>query len=127
MRHSKLIAICILGAGLSVPGHAQTPNDKQSRIDTAEEEPVFGAAPSIGEDRLRLIAGREDVVQESRADQTAAVSRNSVGDNVTTGNAKIDGQAFQNMSGLSILNVNTGNNVAINAALNVNVSISPNP
>ena len=47
--------------------------------------------------------------------------------NVFRQNAQIAGNAFQNMSGLSILNVNTGNNVAINAALNVNISLQAAP
>jgi hypothetical protein len=82
-------------------------------------------ATAVAEDTLGAVAGREDVAQEASAVQTAAVSRNSVGDNVSTGEARIDGQAFQNLSGLSILNVNTGNNVAINAAMNVTISLSP--
>jgi hypothetical protein len=90
-----------------------------------------GATPFAGqavtEDTLRSAAGREDTTQISHADQVAGVSRNSVGDNSMTGDAKIDGNAFQNMSGLSILNVNTGNNVAINAAMNVNISLGNTP
>ncbi|MGJ3626989.1 hypothetical protein AB5I41_08900 [Sphingomonas sp. MMS24-JH45] len=81
----------------------------------------------MAEDALGTIAGREDVQQQATSAQTAGVTRNSVGDNVTTGEARIDGQAFQNLSGLSILNVNTGNNVAINAAMNVTISIAPAP
>ncbi|MDT0575621.1 hypothetical protein RM533_05435 [Croceicoccus sp. F390] len=82
------------------------------------------AAAALDDAALQKVAGREDVNQLARADQVAGVSQNSVGDNVITGDAKIDGNAFQNMSGFSILNVNTGNNVAINAAMNVNVSIN---
>ena len=87
---------------------------------------IFGAE-AVSETTLRSTAGREDVAQVSQADLRAGVSQNSVGDNSVTGTARIDGNAFQNMSGLSILNVNTGNNVAINAAMNVNISISPAP
>ncbi len=87
---------------------------------------VFGAA-AVSEATLQAIAGREDSTQFSQANLRAGVSQNSVGDNATTGAAQFDGNAFQNMSGLSILNVNTGNNVAINAAMNVNISISPAP
>jgi len=83
------------------------------------------AAPALGDALLGGIAGREDTAQAASADQTAGVSHNSVGDNVRTGDAKIADNAFQNMSGLSILNVNTGNNVAINAAMNVNIAITP--
>ncbi len=90
----------------------------------AQQAP-FGAA--LTEEALGTVAGREDTRQQASAVQTAGVSRNSVGDNVSTGEARIDGQAFQNLSGLSILNVNTGNNVAINAAMNVTISLAPAP
>tara|TARA_B000000460_G_scaffold118963_3_gene83714 strand:+ start:13769 stop:14200 length:432 start_codon:yes stop_codon:yes gene_type:complete len=83
------------------------------------------ASAAVSDDTLQSIAGREDTRQYSQADLKAGVANNSVGDHAVTGAAEIDGNAFQNMSGLSILNVNTGNNVAINAAMNVNISISP--
>ena len=85
---------------------------------------VFDAAP-VGDATLKTLAGREDVNQLTQSNNTATVSRNSVGDNSRTGEARIDGQAFQNLSGLSLVNVNTGNNVAINAAMNVNIAINP--
>ena len=89
--------------------------------------PAPFATSALGDDALHGIAGREDTQQAATANQTAGVSHNSVGDHVQTGDAQIDGNAFQNMSGLSILNVNTGNNVAINAALNVNISLQAAP
>lgn len=84
-------------------------------------------ATAVTEDTLSGIAGREDTTQLSYAQQTSQVSRNSIGDNSRTGDARIADNAFQNLSGLSILNVNTGNNVAINAAMNVNIAINPLP
>ena len=89
----------------------------------AAQDTPFGAKP-LGDDTLGAIAGREDTNQISTADQVAGVSRNTVGDNSRTGEARISDNAFQNMQGLSILNVNTGNNVAINAAMNVNISLT---
>ena len=86
-----------------------------------QETPFAGKA--LGDDTLSAIAGREDTNQVSTADQVAGVSRNTVGDNSRTGEARIADNAFQNLQGLSILNVNTGNNVAINAAMNVNISL----
>jgi len=83
------------------------------------------AAGALADDALGAIAGREDTNQHAIANLNAGVSNNSVGSNSTTGDAKIADNAFQNLSGLSILNVNTGNNVAINAAMNVNISITP--
>lgn len=85
----------------------------------------FAELSAIDDGDLRKIAGREDVNQLSYANQVAGVSSNSVGNNSNTGDARISDNAFQNMSGLSILNINTGNNVAINAAMNVNISITP--
>jgi len=97
--------------------------EKQA-VAPAEGGSPFGAQ-ALDDGKLGAIAGREDTRQAAQADQQAAVSRNSVGDNSVTGDARIADNAFQNMSGLSILNVNTGNNVAINAAMNVNISIQP--
>ena len=85
------------------------------------------AAPALTEHSLGTVAGREDTNQVARSEQTATVSRNSVGDNSQTGEIRIGDSAFQNLSGLSVLNVNTGNNVAINAAMNVTIAISPAP
>lgn len=92
---------------------------------TADEVATPFAAPTLTAADLQAVAGREDTTQIARSDQISGVAHNSVGDNAVTGEARIDGNAFQNMSGLSILNVNTGNNVAINAAMNVNVTITP--
>lgn len=145
MGHWKIIAGGFLALALALPLQAQqiegvpiasAPDEVAGPPDVtsargmqpaSNETALFGSAATVSETQLRKIAGREDTSQASYAVQTAGVSSNSVGDHVTTGTAEISGQAFQNMSGLSILNVNTGNNVAINAAMNVNVSISPNP
>lgn len=89
----------------------------------AQEAPFAGKAV-VKDEALGAIAGREDRAQVATADQVAGVSRNTVGDNSRTGEARIADNAFQNMQGLSILNVNTGNNVAINAAMNVNISLT---
>lgn len=127
---SPLALIALLTAGAS-PGlaQAQAGHDEAGvtvAIETQAGGGVFGAQ-AVSETTLQQIAGREDTAQISQADLKAGVANNSVGDHSVTGAAQIDGNAFQNMSGLSILNVNTGNNVAINAAMNVNISISPAP
>lgn len=84
-------------------------------------------ATAVDDTALQRIAGREDVNQVSYSEQVAGVTKNTIGDNSSTGTAQIAGNAFQNMAGLSILNVNTGNNVAINASMNVNVSFTTLP
>ena len=107
---------------LAVPAAAQ-----EQRTDPSSDSPPPFAAVAITDSTLGTIAGREDTAQHATADQVAGVTRNSVGDGVRTGDARIADNALQNLSGLSILNVNTGNNVAINAAMNVNIAINPRP
>ncbi|MBW6527404.1 hypothetical protein KZ813_11180 [Sphingomonas sp. RHCKR7] len=122
----RLIPICLWASPLILAG-ALGAGDATAQT----AAPPFAAAPfaaaALDEPTLALIAGREDTRQSALAEQNAGVAHNSVGDNVRTGDATIDGQAFQNMSGLSVLSVNTGNNVAINAAMNVTIALAPAP
>ena len=90
----------------------------------AAAQEAFTVSP-VADSALSVIAGRADTSMVARANQTSTVSENSVGDNVATGDVRIDAQAFQNLQGLSLLNVNTGNNVSMNSAMNVNISITP--
>lgn len=123
------LRVLILAAGvMSAPVFAQAALIPPQPVD-AVSPPADVAFPTaaLDDEALRGIAGREDTSQVSMANLNAGVSQNSVGDNSTTGDARISDNAFQNLSGLAILNVNTGNNVAINAAMNVNISIKPGP
>jgi hypothetical protein len=126
----KMIATAALPALLlcAVPSVAWA-QDRAAASNASPDTRTIAALDQVPVDDAALgaVAGREDTRQTSLANQTAGVSRNTVGDNVTTGGAQISGNAFQNMSGLSILNVNTGNNVAVNAAMNVNIAINPAP
>ncbi|WP_052208946.1 hypothetical protein [Croceibacterium mercuriale] len=128
MQQPLTIGLCalILTAATPLTGAAREAAPTLPDVATSAAAPPF-ASERLADSSLGQVAGREDVGQVSRAEQVAGVSRNTVGDNVTTGEARIDGNAFQNMSGLSILSVNTGNNVAMNAAMNVNVSIQQGP
>ena len=129
---ARLIAVlsCMIAVLYPVVPNAQTASAAQvaASSDPATIAPAtpFGDA-AIDDDALGTIAGREDLSQISLANSTAGVSQSSVGDNVSTGDARVSDNAFQNLSGLSILNVNTGNNVAINATMNVNIAIQPTP
>lgn len=120
MRKALILVTAGMVVGWHLPAVAQ-----QVAIPTHDVEGSPFSGPTLGETALQAVAGREDTTLIARNDQVAGVSQNSVGDNAVTGEVRIDGNAFQNMSGLSILNVNTGNNVAINAAMNVNISITP--
>jgi hypothetical protein len=117
----RLIPVCLWASPLLLVGALATAPA------AAQTAATPFATAALDEDALARIAGREDTRQSALAEQNAGVARNSVGDNVRTGDATIDGQAFQNMSGLSVLSVNTGNNVAINAAMNVTIALSPAP
>ena len=127
-------AICVIATLFPVTAiraQAQTAIQQTATEQTVTDQTGTPASPFAGaaldDSALQTIAGREDVAQISTSTQVAGVSQNSVGDNVQTGDARISDNAFQNLSGLSILNVNTGNNVAINATMNVNIAISPAP
>ncbi|MEP3052055.1 MAG: hypothetical protein ABJP48_04855 [Erythrobacter sp.] len=88
-----------------------------------EESAPFAAATPIEEGKLAKIAGREDLNQVTQANQQNAVGGNNVGDNSTTGTIDISDNAFSNTTGFTILNANTGNNVAINASIQVNIAL----
>ena len=117
---TSAVAAPTVASAAIVAAPVTTPDGAAS---TATASPF--SASALADDTLGTVAGREDTHQVSMANLNAGVSHNSVGANSTTGDARISDNAFQNMSGLSILNVNTGNNVAINAAMNVNISITP--
>ena len=84
----------------------------------------FASAP-VDDAELGKATGREDIHQLTKAELQAGVANNSINGDSTTGTINIDGQSFQNMSGLSVLNANTGNNVAINSSMQVNVALTP--
>ena len=91
---------------------------------TAAVASPFDVAP-VGEAALATIAGKADPTQAVLATNSATVANNRIVGISTTGVISIDGNAFQNLNGLAVINANTGNNVAINASLNVNVAIRP--
>lgn len=91
----------------------------------AQTAPAPFDAPPVPSEALDKVAGRADVIQQVRASNTSSVANNSINGDSTTGAIQFDANAFDNMHGLSVLSANTGNNVAINSSLNVNVSIRP--
>lgn len=85
----------------------------------------FGESARLPQDQLGAATARENIGQLARADQAAQVSNNRINGNSVTGAVSISDNAFQNLSGLAVISANSGNNVAINSALNVNVTIRP--
>ena len=115
MRSSLPYIAAVVGFAVAAPASAQS---------AAEGSPFDPARRSTASDLAR-ITGQADVAMAVRAQNTSTVSNNSVSGNSATGTINFDANAFQAMSGLSLLSANTGNNVSINSSLNVNVSIQP--
>jgi hypothetical protein len=106
---------CAMALLLSGAAWAETPPPARAT--------PFSKAKSLPDNALQKIVGREDVSQVVNARNTGTVANNTIGDHSTTGTITFDGQAFQGLNGLSVLSANTGNNVSINASMNVNVAI----
>ncbi|TCM16118.1 hypothetical protein EDF56_108106 [Novosphingobium sp. PhB165] len=86
----------------------------------------FGSATVVDEAKLADITGMADVkVQEqtANANNISTISGNIINGDPTTGTISFDGGAFGAFNGLALINTNTGNNVSINSAMNVNVAI----
>lgn len=113
---------CVIAA-MSAPALAK--EKPAAAVDTAAtvEAPVFADVKPVEETKLAKIAGREDLTQLTNSDQVNSVEANSVGDNSHTGTVSFSDNAFNNMTGITIVNANTGNNVAINAAVQVNIAL----
>jgi hypothetical protein len=88
---------------------------------------AFGAAARVDSGSLERATAREDLSQVAVSEQTSRVSNNTISGPSVTGPVTIDGNAFQNLQGLAIINANAGNNVSINASLTVNLNFSPAP
>lgn len=108
--------LLLLAAAVAQEAQAPTP---------AEPIGAFAAETRLDLETLHDETARADTKQAATANQAAGVSQNSVVGNSATGGITLDGQSFQNMSGMTIVNANSGNNVAINSSLNVNIRFTP--
>jgi hypothetical protein len=84
----------------------------------------FASRP-VDDGQLRAIAGKTDLAQIANAQNSGTVAGNTINGDSQTGTIHFDASSFQGMNGLSILSANTGNNVAINSAMSVNVTVHP--
>jgi len=104
----------------------ERPGDERAFSAPSPAADPFAAADALDEKALGKIAGREDTaLLVARATQQNTVANNSVTGNSVTGNVQIDGNAFQNLQGLAVISANSGNNVAINSAMNVTINMAP--
>jgi hypothetical protein len=117
-------ALCLTAAPMASLAQSLQDADRAPTNPT----PLFDASP-IADADLSKIAGRENTPlwQTATASSNATVKDNSVGNNSPTGELRVSDSAFQNVSGISMVNLNTGNASVINAALNVNLSITMAP
>ena len=116
------LTMTLLGAGPALAGPTERAVDDAAR--TKMQAPFAGSAIASDE-TLNQATAREDlsVVAESR--QTSNVSNNSVNGNSVTGEVRLGDNALQNATGLTIINANSGNNVSMNASINVNIVSTP--
>ncbi len=119
-----LRAVFLLTAIVATPALAQTGAQTGERHDVSEA--AFDSAGAVDDQALGTITGRENLGQMiANANQRNTVANNSVTGNSVTGSVAIDGNAFQNLQGLAVINANSGNNVAINSAMNVTINLAP--
>lgn len=97
----------------------------QSSAERAAQARPFSTDKLAPEAVLDRATAREDLSLAAQSQQAATVSRNSVNGTVNNGAVSIAGSAFQNASGLTLINANSGNNVAMNGSINVNIVITP--
>lgn len=120
-------------AGDSIAQHDMVQQDMVSP-DSQLPKPDFGTATpfagasTVGDTTLAMTTGMADLNvlnQTANTKNTSTVSGNIINGDPTTGTITFDGSSFSNFQGLAIVSTNTGNNVAINSAMNVNVAIQP--
>lgn len=87
----------------------------------AEPVPVTDGllAQAHGMADLRLVE------QTTTIASTGTVEGNVINGDFSTGMVTLGNGALDNFNGLALFNINTGNNVAINSSMTVNVAIQP--
>jgi outer membrane receptor protein involved in Fe transport len=96
--------------------------------DKAEAAPPsvpFSQDKAATDEVLEKATAREDVSQTAQSQQNSTVTGNSVNGTSTTGTISFSDNAFQTASGLTVINANSGNNVSMNASMNVNIVMVP--
>ena len=116
MRNQVRIGSLALMVLAAVPAEAQSDTPAQS---------AFEGVTSLGDEVLGKTTGREDIAMMSDSTQVSSVNNSSVNGTSQTGELSVSGNAFQNVSGLVVINANTGNNVSFNASMQVNIALTP--
>ena len=121
-----LVTLLTAGTARAEPP-APAKGETQPAVETqsATAEVPFSSSMAAGDDVLDKATAREDLSLVARSQQSSNVSNNSINGASTTGDIRISDNAFQNASGLTIINANSGNNVAMNGSINVNIVMTP--
>jgi hypothetical protein len=94
-----------------------------TRAQTAPPVPAPVADSLLAD--TRGMADVRVVGQTTTVTSTSTVEGNTINGDFTTGTITLGNGALDNFNGLALFNINTGNNVAINSAMTVNVAIQP--
>ena len=125
MTKNLFIGLLVAGAVFApVCAFAQEQAPAASSTSSTAASSPFGSVKPVDNADLNAVTGRGDLAQVVNAQNKGVVSGNTISGPSQTGTIHFDGGSFQNLNGLSLLSANTGNNVAINSSLNVNVSVS---
>ena len=112
----------MLAAGTA---RAEPPAPSRGETQPATQEAPFSSSKAAADDVLDKATAREDLSLIARSQQSSNVSNNSINGPSTTGDIRMSDNAFQNASGLTIINANSGNTVAMNGSINVNIVMTP--
>jgi opacity protein-like surface antigen len=97
-------------------------------IAPASAQPVASGPTPVADNLLAEARGMADmrlVEQTTTIESTGTVEGNTINGDFTTGMVTLGNGALDNFNGLALFNINTGNNVAINSSMTVNVAIQP--
>ncbi len=127
----RTIAAGLAATALLAGGAAAQPAAPASEAEAARQASPSKQDTPFAQDRatddatLEKATAREDLALTGRSEQTSTVTGNSVNGTSTTGEISFNDNAFQTASGLTVINANSGNNVSMNASMNVNIVMVP--
>jgi hypothetical protein len=125
---AALAATAFLAGGAHAQAEATDAPAQEASVsqDTSDSpDAPFAADKAASTEILNRSTAREDISQVATSTQNSTVSGNSVSGTSTTGTVGFSDNAFQNASGLTVINANSGNNVSMNASMNVNIVMTP--
>lgn len=121
----RIILVGIAASAALASAASAQPSSAPDKAEAASNTTPFAPAKAATDEVLEKATAREDLSQAANTTQTSTVTGNSVSGTSTTGGVGFNDNAFQNASGLTVINANSGNNVSMNASMNVNIVMVP--